>query len=170
MAELRDLDVEYVIAGQTHPKVLEHEGERYRDHLRAVIAELDLDARVTLDDRYLDSRQLDALVSTADVVVLPYESREQATSGVLAEAVGAGIPVVATRFPHSVELLRDGAGIIVDHADPSAIADAVRTILARHRAGALREAHAADSRLSAWPVVAESYRRLAETISAVRAA
>ena len=39
------------------------------------------------------------------MVVLPYDSHEQVTSGVLIEAVAAGVPVVATAFPHAVELL-----------------------------------------------------------------
>ena len=57
IAQLRDVvpPVEYVIAGQTHPKVLAHEGERYRESLQQLIAELDLDDVVTLDDRYLDA-------------------------------------------------------------------------------------------------------------------
>ncbi len=49
------------------------------------------------------------------MVLLPYDSTDQVTSGVLIEAVAAGKPVVATRFPHAVELLGDGAGIVVPH-------------------------------------------------------
>ena len=30
--------IEYVIAGQTHPKVLAHEGERYREALQQLIS------------------------------------------------------------------------------------------------------------------------------------
>ena len=60
---------------------------------------------VAFEANYLDGPSLRRVVAQADVVVLPYESREQATSGVLIEAVAAGIPVVATAFPHAVELL-----------------------------------------------------------------
>ena len=45
----------------------------------------------------------------------------------LIEAVAAGKPVVATRFPHAVELLGDGAGILVPQQDPAAMAAALRT-------------------------------------------
>lgn len=168
---LRDLDVEYVIAGQTHPKVVAFEGEKYRRHLESVIAELSLGDAVALDDRYLDSKQLDELIGTADVVLLPYESHEQATSGVLAEAVAAGIPVVATGFPHAVELLEGGAGLIVNHADPVSMADALRTILETDdTARIMHEAALRESHLSTWPVVAEQYRLLALSIVAVPAA
>ena len=79
-----------------------------------------------LDGRYRDAAALAALVASADVVLLPYDSTDQVTSGVLIEAVAAGKPVVATRFPHAVELLSDGAGMVVPHRDPAAIAEALR--------------------------------------------
>ena len=168
---LRDLDVEYIVAGETHPKVVANEGERYREHLHDVVAELGLGGTVTLDDRYLDARQLEALVASADVVLLPYESQEQATSGVLAEAVAAGIPVVSTAFPHAVELLRGGAGLLARHADPASMAAALRTVLeADATARVMHEAALRESHLSTWPVVAERYRLLASSIAGVRAA
>ena len=57
--------VEYVIAGQTHPKVLAHEGERYRESLQRLIDDLGVSDTVTLDDRYLDARQLALLARPA---------------------------------------------------------------------------------------------------------
>ena len=89
----------------------------------------------------------------------------------LAEAVAAGIPVVSTRFPHAVEMLSGGAGLLVDHADPRSIADALRRIItsddtarAMHESG-LRDAHTAN-----WPAVADRYRLLAASLSSVDAA
>ena len=58
-----------------------------------------LDDVVEFDDRYLDTDALAVAVRQADLVVLPYESTEQVTSGVLVEAIAAGKPVVATAFP-----------------------------------------------------------------------
>ncbi|WP_243073577.1 glycosyltransferase [Microbacterium sp. SS28] len=171
MDRLRHLDVEYVVAGQTHPKVRAAEGEAYREHLGAVIRELGLEHRVALDGRYLDASELDGLVGTADVVLLPYESTEQATSGVLAEAVAAGIPVVATDFPHARELLSGGAGIIAAHGDPASIAEAVGTILESDAAAQrMRRAAARDASGSSWPVVADGYRRLVKSAMSTRAA
>ena len=70
-----------------------------------------------------------AVVAQADVVLLPYDSKEQVTSGVLVEAVTAGKPVVSTGFPHAVEALGSGAGMLVDRQDPTAIADGLRRVL-----------------------------------------
>ena len=112
--------------------------------------------------RYLDSEALNAVVRQADVVLLPYESTEQATSGVLVEAVAAGKPVVATEFPHAVELLAAGAGTVVPHSDPDAMAAAPRLILTDTRV-AIRMGEMARlvSPSLAWPAVALRYDEMA---------
>ena len=118
VASLQDLDPapRYVVAGETHPRVLERDGDAYRDGLKARAAELGVEDRVEFDGRYLDQTSLRKLVASADVVVLPYDSKDQVTSGVLTEAVTCRRPVVATAFPHAVELLSGGAGIVVPRA------------------------------------------------------
>ncbi|HEY0807843.1 MAG TPA: glycosyltransferase [Pseudonocardiaceae bacterium] len=160
----------YVVAGRTHPKVLALQGERYRRALQARARELGVQDRVRFDARYLDARSLRDLVARAQVVLLPYDSRDQITSGVLVEAITARIPVVATRFPHAVELLADGAGILVDHQDPAAIATAVRTILTDRRAAAgMATAAGTAARTLGWASVADQYRRLADGLVRVPA-
>jgi len=164
MAMLRDLTPmpRYLIAGQTHPKVLLHQGETYRDRLREQVRQTQLGPWVGFDSRYRDASALAALVQAADVVLLPYDSTEQVTSGVLIEAVAAGKPVVATRFPHARELLAGGAGLVVPHRDPPAIAAALRSMITR---GDMMETMAAAAAAAAprlrWPAVADQYRRLA---------
>jgi glycosyltransferase involved in cell wall biosynthesis len=134
-ATLIDLDPRprYLIAGATHPNVLAHAGEAYRDALISLVHGHGLDALVEFDDRYLDRENLARLVRSADLVVLPYASLEQVTSGVLVEAIAAGKPVVATQFPHAVELLSGGAGITVPHDDPDALSEAIRRVLTDRR-------------------------------------
>ena len=94
---------------------------------------------VFFDAGYRSVAMLTALVQSAAVVVLPYDSTDQVTSGVLVDAIASGRPVVATAFPHAVELLGSGAGIVVAHDDPDALASALRRVLtaaaARRRDG-----------------------------------
>jgi len=173
VAELSDLTprVEYVIAGQTHPKVLARAGESYRARLASLAAELGVSSSVRIDGRYLGVGQLSALIASADVVLLPYDSVDQATSGVLAEAVAAGVPVVATAFPHAVELLASGAGSVVPHRDPAAIAAALREIFTgAHVADRMREAALRETDETAWSAVADRYRLLSTGLLAARAA
>ena len=119
----------YVIAGQTHPKVLARDGERYRDSLETKAKNLGITDAVVLDPTYYDLGRLSSLVRSADVVLLPYDSTDQACSGVLVEAVASGVPVVATRFPHAVELLATGAGLTVEHGDTASMASALKKVL-----------------------------------------
>jgi glycosyltransferase involved in cell wall biosynthesis len=173
MASLRDLDPapHYIIAGKTHPKVLAYQGDVYRDALVAQVRRLGLSATVTFDSRYRDTAALAQLVRTADVVLLPYDSTEQITSGVLIEAVAAGRPVVATDFPHAVELLADGAGIVVPHKDPQAIATALRTILTRPDvAASMSNIAGANAPQLRWSAVAARYRDLATRLITARIA
>lgn len=162
MALLRDLDPLYVVAGQTHPKVVLREGEAYREALQARAHGLGLGASVTFDGRYQDSDELARLVQSADIVLLPYDSVDQVTSGVLIEAVAAGKPVIATGFPHAIELLGGGAGIVVAHRSPTEIAVALRTLITEGEVVARmsRVAASAAPRLL-WPAVAGQYRALA---------
>jgi glycosyltransferase involved in cell wall biosynthesis len=102
------------------------------------------------------------LVQSADVVLLPYDSLDQVTSGVLIEAVAAGKPVVATRFPHAVELLSSGAGIVVTHRNPEEIAVALRTVITQGElAAAMARSAAQTAPMLSWAAVADQYRSLA---------
>ena len=167
LTELRDLDPApiYTVAGRTHPKVVAREGEAYRTKLYQLGARLGVAHLVNYRSDYQDPAELDRLIRSSDVVVLPYESREQVTSGVLTEAVAAGIPVVATTFPHAVEVLTNGPGLLVPHGDPAALARAVRRILTEPGLTACLTARtgpvAADVR---WPAVAARYDELARRL------
>ncbi len=167
MPGLRDLRPRYRVMGRTHPKVVERDGEAYRDGLLSRISARGADDLVELDDRYLGGADLAAIVHQADVVLLPYDSREQVTSGVLIEAVAAGRPVVSTAFPHAVELLGDGTGLVVPQRDPVALEAALRRVLAEPRLAADmadRAARKAPDLL--WGAVAGRYRRLAADLVA----
>jgi glycosyltransferase involved in cell wall biosynthesis len=158
---LADLDPApvYTVAGRTHPKVIGQHGDVYRDSLKKLAAELGVADAVRWKDVYLDQGALSRLIRSADVVVLPYDSTEQVTSGVLIEAVGAGVPVVATEFPHAVELLADGPGLLVPHQDPEAMAAGIRRLLAVPDAACGLTGLAGGPTLR-WPAVAARYQSL----------
>jgi glycosyltransferase involved in cell wall biosynthesis len=169
LARLGDLDPApmYTIAGRTHPKTVELHGEAYRSSLYRLGAQLGVSTAVTYEPGYHEGEELKRLISSADVVVLPYDSREQVTSGVLIEAVAAGVPVVATRFPHAVEMLTRGPGLLVPHRNPAALAAAVRRILTEPGLAA-KLAGRTRIRTLTWPVVAELYDTLAHQVLAAR--
>lgn len=155
----------YIVAGQTHPKVRAVEGERYRERLQLQARSLGVGDRVQFDDAYRDWLSLRALIRSVDVVLLPYDSRDQVSSGVLVEALASGKPVVATRFPHAEELLGNGAGLVVDHGDIDAMTEALSRVL--YEPG-LAERMAVAARRGAapllWPAVGRSYRAIIDQV------
>jgi polysaccharide biosynthesis protein PslF len=172
MALLRDrgLRVDYQVAGQTHPRVLGRDGEAYRQRLQSLARARDVADRVHFDSRFLPASALSHLVSSADVVLLPYDSREQVTSGVLIEAVTAGRPVVSTCFPHAVELLGGGAGLLVERQDAAGIAGALHRVLTEPGLSARMSRHSASlAPQLLWPAVARSYRELTAALTTIRA-
>ena len=167
LALLRDVDPmpDYYVVGQTHPKVAARHGHKYRYELGETAREFGVSDRVHFVDGYLDNNGLTRLITSADMYLLPYDTREQVTSGVLAEAVVAGGPVIATKFPHALELLGDGTGILVKHQSPNSIAEAIRTVLRDpHERRQMREKSAAKSASLLWSTVGASMTSLVHAI------
>ena len=70
-----------------------------------------------------------------------------------------GVPVVATEFPHAVELLADGPGLLVPHQDPEAMAAAIRHLI--HEPGLTgRLTGLTGGPTLRWPAVAARYQAL----------
>jgi glycosyltransferase involved in cell wall biosynthesis len=101
--------------------------------------------QVTFAGRVAHS-EVPAFYEKADIYVGPslYES-----FGVsILEAMAAGVPVVATRVGAVPELILDGhSGLVIDKADPSAIADAVICLF---RSAELRNSIACAAREAVW--------------------
>ncbi len=161
----------YLVLGQTHPVVRERDGESYRESLIARARRLGVEHLVEFDSEYRSVDSLQRTARDATVVLLPYDSRDQVTSGVLTEAVTAGTPVVATAFPHAIDVLTQGAGLVVPQGDAPAMAAALRRILVEP--GLARQMANAGRPMAltyAWPAVADRYRQLAERLGTSRTA
>jgi glycosyltransferase involved in cell wall biosynthesis len=146
----------YLIVGKTHPELVRREGETYRRHLWQLVVDLALERHVNFVDEYLTQAQIVEYLLASDVYVTPYLDPKQITSGTLAYALGAGKAIVSTPYPHAVEVLSDGRGILVPFRSQSALAEATLRILGdpllKHQLE--REAYA-YGRDTAWPRVGE---------------
>jgi glycosyltransferase involved in cell wall biosynthesis len=167
LGQLRDMDPapRYLVCGQQDPRMDARRADVYRDLLLRTARENDVRESVTFDPAYRTAGSLATLIRRADVVVLPYEARDRTTSAVLTEAVAARRPVVATAFPHAQELLGDGAGLIVPHRDPAALARALRRVLTEPEL--VKSMQAKSGQLAAalaWPGVAAAFRDVARGV------
>lgn len=173
MSSLRDLPgrPQYLVAGQTHPKVLAAYGEAYRDARIEQARRSGVADSVSFDASYQSVASLHARAQSSAAIVLPYDSTDQVTSGVLVDAIASGRPVIATAFPHAVELLGSGAGIVIDHDDPAALVTALTRVLTDPcLAGAMAGEARRLAPAMAWTVVGQTYLRLAQRLIAQRSA
>lgn len=171
LAGLQDLEVapRYLVLGKTHPKVAAQDGEAYRNSLRRRAERLGVAHLVEFQDGYSDRAALQRTIAAAHVVLLPYDSVDQVTSGVLIEAVAAAKAVISASFPHAVELLGGGVGLLVRRQDPEAIAAALRRVLTEPGLHSRMVSGAAAVAPSlSWNAVGEQYRVLASRLLTTR--
>jgi glycosyltransferase involved in cell wall biosynthesis len=159
--------IRYVVAGQTHPKILANDGDGYRNMLKRRSRLLGVEDIIEFDDSYRTLGSLLDLIGSATCVVLPYDSVDQITSGVLVDALAARRPVIATAFPHAVELLEGKAGLVVPHRDPVSLASAIRTVVnGEDRISEMYDATADIAREHRWTSVAAKYLEFGSQLAA----
>ncbi|RYY24963.1 MAG: glycosyltransferase [Sphingomonadales bacterium] len=124
-----DPNAHYVILGATHPNLVAHEGEAYRDRLKALAVEKGVGDHVDFIDVFVEHNGLIDYLQAADVYATPYNNPAQITSGTLSYAVGVGKAVVSTPYVHATEILADGHGVLVDFGDSAAFAREIGALL-----------------------------------------
>ena len=148
----------YIVLGATHPNLVAREGERYRQSLQDLAAELGVSANLAFENRYVPMDVLKRFMAASDVYLTPYPNEAQITSGTLAQAVGAGKAVVSTSFWHAQELLVDGGGILVPPRDAASIATAVNRLFDNpEEMNTMRREAFRKGRTMTWPRVGELY-------------
>ena len=118
-------NVLYLIIGQTHPIVLEAEGQKYKNFLKEKIKHYNLQENVKFINKYMSLKELVVWLRIIDIYITPYLNPQQSTSGALAYAIGAGKLCISTPYLYAKEVLAEGRGIIVPFRNSQAIADAV---------------------------------------------
>jgi glycosyltransferase involved in cell wall biosynthesis len=148
----------YVILGATHPNLIRHQGEAYRDSLNARVRKLGMEDHVVFFNQFVDQATLLDFISMCDVYATPYLNEAQMTSGTLAYSFGLGKAVVSTPYWHARELLDDGRGILVPFGDAKAIGSEIAALLSNDvRRHAMRKRAYAASRSMTWAQTAKRY-------------
>ena len=122
-------DVLYIILGITHPVVKKNEGEEYREKLISLTRTLGIEKNVLFINDFVDDGTLGTYLGAADLVVCPYHSGGQVTSGVLSNALGRGKPIISTPYLHAQEALAEGRGRLVNFNDSQDMATAVNGLI-----------------------------------------
>ena len=153
----RHPNVLYTVLGSTHPNLVAHEGEAYRDRLKALAADLGVASNVSFIDEFFAHDQLIDYIQAADIYATPYNNPAQITSGTLSYAIGVGKAVISTPYVHATEILADGHGVLVDFGDVAAFAREIDRLLTsdRDRQRLMQRAYE-RGRTMIWPRLAEA--------------
>ena len=159
----------YLVLGQTHPVVKQQEGERYRDSLKALARELNVEDNVRFIDTYFTKAELIKYLMATDIYLTPYLNMEQVTSGTLAYALACGRPLVSTPYLHAQFLLGEDRGLLVPPGDPEGTADACLRILDNPDLQARMErTNWRYGQTMTWPRIGQEYLQLFQRITLVQ--
>jgi glycosyltransferase involved in cell wall biosynthesis len=149
-------DAVYVVLGATHPNLIAHHGEAYRESLMKRARDLGITDHVVFLNQFVDQPTLLSFISMCDVYVTPYLNEAQMTSGTLSYSFGLGKAIVSTPYWHAQELLADGRGILVPFGDAAATGFEIAGLLSDDaRRHAMRARAWSASRSMTWERSAE---------------
>ncbi len=115
-----------IIAGRLAPELSDRAAR-----LEAAIRREQPDIWLKVENRWLSSAEISALVQRCDIVLAPYQ-RFVGSSGVLLWAAHAGKPLLTQDYGLLGRLVRDhGLGLAVDTGNPSALAAAIADMIER---------------------------------------
>jgi hypothetical protein len=121
---------------------------------------LGLTAYVRFYDEYLKTEELLKFLNATDIYLATQLDPNQAVSGTLSYALGAGRPVIATAFAQAKEDVTSDVGILVDFKKSTQITEALLQLLGdQSKQFALGKTAYFKTRNMAWPNVAIAYMR-----------
>lgn len=119
----------YLIIGRTHPNLIIDGVDTYREKLEAIVDELDLHNNVRFINQYLETNELLEYLQATDIYMFTSKDPNQAVSGTFSYAMSCACPIVASKIPHTKEVLTADSGILVDIGDENQFAEAAIKLL-----------------------------------------
>lgn len=116
-------NLKYIVLGATHPNVLKHSGDEYRNELERLVKSRGLEKNVCFKNEFATEEELMEYLQTSDIYISPYLNEAQITSGTLSYAIGTGCVVVSTPYWHAQELLDNNRGRLFNFRDFEQLSD-----------------------------------------------
>lgn len=156
----------YIIVGATHPDVIRHEGQSYRNQLKEQVKKLSITKHVRFVDGFLPVNEILKYIQAADIYVATSIDPRQAVSGTLSYALGTGRAVISTSFAQAKEIVSPEVGRIVPIADPDALSRAaIELFTDPSLLESMGRAAYAETRSMLWSNVADDYIRSLDQVA-----
>jgi glycosyltransferase involved in cell wall biosynthesis len=154
-------DVLYMVLGKTHPNVLRHSGEEYRNYLQRLVNTMNLNDHVVFLNEFIDENELFKYLAACDIYITPYINEAQITSGTLSYAMGAGCAVISTPYWHAAELLNEGRGRLFKFNNSAHLATILNELLNQPEVlGDLQKKSKVYGKEITWPKIGVKYAEL----------
>ncbi|KQW99328.1 glycosyltransferase [Flavobacterium sp. Root420] len=161
----KEPNVLYLIIGKTHPNLIKDGVDAYRDKLEGIVEDLNLKDNVRFINQYLDTNELLDYLKATDVYLFTSKDPNQAVSGTFSYAMSCACPMVASKIPHTLEVLTSDCGILVDIGNVDQFAEETIKLLADDN---LREEMGINAftkmRASSWENVAIKHMNTYKTL------
>jgi hypothetical protein len=161
-------DILYVIIGKTHPHIVRHEGEEYRNSLKKLVSKLNLDDHVEFKDEYLSEEHLVSNLLSADLYVTPYHNKAQITSGTLCYALGGGCAIFSTPYWHAEEVLQNGIGRLFDFGDWKGLSKQIIEVLENPiLLNSMKQKAYEYGKTISWPLICNKYLKIFQNLASI---
>lgn len=154
-------NLRFLILGSTHPEILKHHGEAYRNMLTKKVYELKLSSNVRFYDEYLQLEELLEFLQATDIYLNVSQKPEQAVSGTLSYGLGTGRPVISTAFAQAQETITPDVGRLVGFKNSKEITASLLELIGDENLRlAMGKTAYIKTRNMTWPNVAIAYMKM----------
>jgi glycosyltransferase involved in cell wall biosynthesis len=155
----------YIVLGQTHPNLLQQEGEKYRNYLQQLIDENHLEKNVRLVNEYVPTKKLMEYLALTDIYLFTSKDPNQAVSGTFLYAMSAGCVIISNPFVLAKEMLDEKTGIIIESGKEHELAkSAIHLLRNRSVRKKMRYYAFLKTRDTVWNIVAGKHVELFNNI------
>jgi len=163
----------YLILGKTHPNTIIDNVDVYRNSLKTIVEDLNLQNNVSFVNEYIEVNQLLDYLKATDVYLFTSKDPNQAVSGTFSYAMSCSCPIVASKIPHTLESLTPDIGILADIQNVDQFANATLKLLSNPelRTSMALNAYAKTTKTS-WENTAikhlRAYQKIASDLNAIK--
>lgn len=152
-------EILYIITGEAHPA---KKNWQYYQYLQQLVKKNKLDDCIKFIDYYLTDEELENYFAISDIILLPYLTKEQVSSGILAWALAAGKIIISTPFYYAKEVL-ENRGLFIKFRNAFSIEEKIKSVLENPQKGLAlsRKAYAFGLNTN-WKKTAEKYWEIFE--------